>query len=47
LLYGTSATDPAMMAMAAAVIGTVTIVAGYLPARKAARIDPTAALREE
>jgi putative ABC transport system permease protein len=42
-----SATDPATIAMAAAVIGTVAIVAGCLPARKAARIDPTAALREE
>jgi len=47
LLYGLSPTDPAMFGAAAAVLVMVGILAGYLPARRAAKIAPMAALRHE
>jgi ABC-type antimicrobial peptide transport system permease subunit len=47
LLYGVSANDPAMVVFAGVVLGSVAIAAGYIPARRASRIDPMAALREE
>jgi predicted permease len=47
LLYGLSPTDPAMFSAAAAVLLMAGVLAGYLPARRAARIDPMAALRHE
>ena len=47
LLYGTSAMDPATIAGAAALLATIAILASYIPARRAARIDPNHALREE
>jgi predicted permease len=39
--------DPATFAGAAAVIGALALVASYLPARRAARIDPLLTLRAE
>ena len=45
MLFGVTGTDPATYAAVAAGLGAVTILATYLPARRAARMDPVAALR--
>ena len=45
LLYGVTSTDPATLALAVATLLAVTAAASYLPARRAARIDPVQALR--
>jgi putative ABC transport system permease protein len=47
LLYGVSATDPATFAAVAALLLGVTLLAGYLPARRAGRLDPLLVLRNE
>ena len=47
LLYGISGTDPVSMVAAVAVVIAAGLLAGYLPARRAARIDPLVALRYE
>src|SRR5262249_39731111 len=46
-LYGVSATDPATFAAVAAILAIAAMLASYLPARKATRVDPMLALREE
>jgi predicted permease len=46
-LYGVSGTDPLTFAVIAALLTIVALMACWLPARKAARVDPLAALRHE
>jgi putative ABC transport system permease protein len=47
LLFNTPPKDPATFAVVAAVLGGVAIVAAYLPARRAASIDPVVTMRAE
>jgi predicted permease len=46
-LYGISAHDPITLAGAAGVLLAAGLVAGYLPARRASRVDPVVSLRQE
>ncbi len=47
LLFGVKSYDPAPLAIAALVLALATGLAAYLPARRASRLDPMTALREE
>ena len=46
-LYGVEAIDPSTFALVAVVLSSVAMVATYIPAHRAARIDPVTALQAE
>jgi predicted permease len=46
-LYGVGPTDPIGLGVALAVVATVSLLAAYAPARRALRVNPMDALREE
>jgi ABC-type antimicrobial peptide transport system permease subunit len=46
-LYGVRLSDPGVVAIAAMLLGTVAVAACMIPARRATRIDPVAALAQE
>ncbi|MGE5295686.1 MAG: ADOP family duplicated permease [Solirubrobacterales bacterium] len=47
LLYGVSPIDPISIVVTVALLGAASLLASYIPARRAAKVDPMAALRWE
>jgi ABC-type antimicrobial peptide transport system permease subunit len=46
-LFGTKPSDPITLVAAAVILALVALLAGYLPARRASRVNPLSALRYE
>ena len=47
MLFGIKAAQPAVFALPAAVLAVAALAAGWLPARRASRVDPMVALRHD
>ena len=47
ILFGTSPTDPVVFTVVTLILGLVAVAASWLPARRAARVDPLIVLRAE
>jgi ABC-type antimicrobial peptide transport system permease subunit len=45
MLFGTTPTDPVTFVVMICLLGAVALLAGYIPARRASRINPMVALR--
>jgi ABC-type antimicrobial peptide transport system permease subunit len=46
-LFGLTPTDPSVFVVAASVLAVAAVLAGWLPAIRASRVDPLVALRHE
>ena len=47
MLFGLTPTDPTVFVVAPSVLAVTALLAGWLPARRASRVDPLVALRHE
>jgi ABC-type antimicrobial peptide transport system permease subunit len=47
LLFGVQPADAQNLGIATAILLAIALLAGFIPARRAARVDPTIALRYE
>jgi len=47
MVYDVKPTDPFVLGSVSSLLVTVALAAAYLPARRAARVDPVSALRQE